>query len=478
LSIEREAVRGLKWTSLAKLGGQTISWGVTVVVFRLLTPDDYGLMALSMAFVSIVSGIAEFGLGSSLIQAATLDQRRLAGVAGALFALNIGCGLVVAFGAPGFADLLDEDRLTAVLRVLSIQFLFTAIEAVPFSIAYRAMRYKWLATVELATTLVTSVGTLSLALVGMGVWALVLGSLAGTALRATLYVCFGGFVRPSFDLRGIGEHVRFGGAVTITRVLWQTTSQADILIGGRILADEVVGLYSVSQHLATLPMSKVMAVINQVAFPAVARLQDDPSRLRANMLHALRLLAVAAIPVMWGLSSVALEFVDVALGDSWHATIVALQVVSLVTPLRMFLGVLATSLTGVGRAGVELRNTVTAAVVLPIAFLLGAQYGLNGLALSWLAAVPVVCALNFRRSLPPLGLTFADLTVAVRAPIIAGAVMYGVVAAIREVMEGAGEIVRLPALIAAGAATYLVCLHVADREIWREVRKLAAALRG
>jgi len=332
--------------------------------------------------------------------------------------------------------------------------------------------------VELATTLLTSFSTLLLALAGMGVWALVLGTLVGAALRTSLYVWFGGFVRPSFDLRGIGEHLRFGGAVTITRVLWQTTSQADILIGGRILADEVVGLYSVSQHLATLPMSKVMAVINQVAFPAVARLQGDPSRLRANMLHALRLLAVTAIPVMWGLSSVAPEFVDVTLGSAWHQTVVALQVVSLVTPFRMLLGVFATALTGIGRAGIELRNTATAAIVLPISFVLGAQYGLNGLALSWLPAVPLVCALNFPRSLRPLGLSFADLTAAVRAPIIAGAAMYAAVTGIRQLMDGAGEIVRLPVLMTAGAATYLVCLHLADREIWGEVRRLAAALRG
>lgn len=478
MSIERQAAAGLKWNSIAKLLGQAVSWVVTLAVFRLLSPDDYGLLALSTVLLSIVGSVAELGLGSSLVQAATIERRDLARIGGALAVLNAGSALVVALGAPLFADALGDERLTAVLRWLSLQFVLSAFEAVPYSLAYRSMDYKRLAMVELATTLVSAVTTLLLALSGAGVWALVFGTLTGALARTSLYVWVSGFVWPSFDLRGIGPHVRFGGTVTLTKLLWQVTAQADILIAGRLFAHEVVGLYSVSMHLATLPMSKVMSVINQVAFPAVARLQDQPPRLRQRMLDGLRLLALAAVPAMWGVSSVAAEFVDVVLGDNWHPAILALQLVSFATPLRMLQMVLATALMGVGRTDLELRNTTIGAIVLPIAFLVGARFGLIGLASSWLLAVPVLLALNLPRTLPALGLSFADLASAVRVPVLAGAAMYVAVTAMRGLLGDAEELARLPVLIAVGVIVYVATVRIVDRSIWVDVRRLATALRS
>jgi teichuronic acid exporter len=477
LTIERQAVAGLRWSTVAKLTSQAASWAVTLAVFRLLSPDDYGLMALCMVVISVLAGFAEFGLGSSLVQAVTLGSKDLSRIAGAIFLLNIGAGLLTALAAPAIALGLGDGRLTLLLQVSSLQFALTALDTVPYSMAYRSMRFKRLAGVEFTVTLVGALATLLLAWGGAGVWALVFGNLTSAGLRTTLYLSLGGFVRPSFDMSGIGSYVRFGGVVTVTRLIWQLTSQADVLIAGRMFASELVGIYSVSTHLATLPMSKAMSVINQVAFPAVARLQDEMPRLRYQLLRSLRLLAVAAIPALWGISAVSQEFVDVILGSKWHRAILPLQLVSLVTPLRMFQAVLSTALTGIGRADLELRNTVVGAIVLPTSFLVGARYGLNGLALSWLLGVPIVYALNLPRTLRAFGFTLLDLASAVRAPLIAGGVMYASVSAARLLMTSKEESFRLPVLIGVGAAAYLVVVRVADRALWGDVRKLATAFR-
>jgi teichuronic acid exporter len=477
LSVERQAAAGLKWSTLGKILGQAVSWGATLLVFRLLTPEDYGLMALSMVLVSIVAGIAEFGLGSSLVQAQTLGKKELRQVAGALAALNLTCGLVLALGAPLFAHLLGDARLTDVIRVLALQFVLNAIDAVPQSLAYRDMLFKRLAGIELASTLSGAFTTLVLAWLGLGVWALVFGNLAGAAVRTALYVLFGGFIWPSFDARGIGSHLRFGGAVTASRLLWQVTYQADILIAGRILSNDAVGLYSVSMHLATLPMTKAMSVVNQVAFPAVARLQEERQRLRQRLLDAFRMLALVAVPVMWGISCVAIEFVDVLLGARWHPAITALQLVSLVAPMRMLAAVLSTALTAVGRADVDLRNMIVSAIVLPTAFVIGARAGIDGLAVSWLVAIPVVFALNFPRTLPHLGLTVGDLFTSVRVPVAAGLLMYIAVMAARIPLQAVQEVARLPILIAVGALAYLAAIRLLDRSMLSDAQKLVIAVR-
>jgi teichuronic acid exporter len=476
--IERQAAAGLKWSGVGKIGAQAVSWAVTLIVFRLLSPEDYGLMALGMVLLSIVGGLAEFGLGQSLVQAPTLQQRDLARLAGALATLNIGCALVVVLGAPLFAQMLGDRALTPIIQVLSIQFVFTAIEAVPQSLAYRRMDFKRLAGIELASTLLGALCTLTLAWLGAGVWSLVYGNLAAAAARTLMYVALGGFVWPSFNLRGIGPHIRFGGAVTLTRFIWQVAYQADMLIAGRMFTSQAVGLYSVSMHLATLPMTKVMGIINNVAFPAVARLQDELPRLKQRLLDALRLLAVAAVPAMWGISAIAPEFVDVTLGEKWQPATTALRLVAFVAPLRMLIGILATALAAVGRADLELRNTLVSAVVLPVTFLLGARYGLNGLAFAWVVAIPIIFALNLPRTLPVLTLTLANLIAVIRTPFLAGLLMYLAVTLVRIPLREAEELARLPVLILVGALTYLGTVRLLDRTIWTDVRKLASAIRG
>ncbi len=477
MSIERDAVAGLKWGSIAKLVSQITSWVVTLAVLRLLSPDDYGLMALCMVVVSVLTGFAEFGLGSSLVQATNLDQQQLSRVAGAILTLNIGSGLLMALGAPLLAKLLGNAELTPLLQVLSLHFVFPAIDTVPYSVAYRSMRFKRLAGVEVAVTMLGGLSTLALAWIGAGVWALIVGNLLSACLRTVLYVSLGGFVRPSFDFRGIGPHIRFGGVVTVSRLIWQLTSQADVLIAGRLFRPDAVGEYSVSTHLATLPMSKVMGIVNQTAFPTVARLQDELARLRQQLLRSLRLLAAAAIPTMWGLSSVADEFVDVILGEQWQRATIPLQVVSFVMPLRMFQAVFATALTAIGRADIELRNTIIGAVILPAAFVIGAEGGLNGLALAWLAGVPIVLAMNFPRTLRIFGFAVLEVFTAFRAPLLAGIAMYGAVAGTRLLLDDADEGVRLPVLIAVGGVVYLAIVRLADQALWLDFRKLAAALR-
>jgi teichuronic acid exporter len=478
MQIERQAAVALKWHTTAKLIGQIFAWAVTLIVLRLLEPEAYGLMAISTVIISVIAGTAEFGLGSALIQAQTLDRSQMARIAGALSFLNLGCGSLLFLAAPLLADLFNEPALTWVIRVSTLQFVLYAIEVVPQSLMQREMNFKGHASIEIASVITASATTLVLALMGSGVWALVIGNLAGGVVRTALLVSFGTFIMPSFRLGGIGKHLRFGGQVTAARFLWQFTYQLDTLIAARFLSGSAVGLYSVSMHLATLPVSKTMAIVNQVAFPTVARLQDEPDRLRSRLQDALRLLAFVAIPALWGLSSVAHEFVDVVLGPKWHEAIVPLMMVSFVAPARMLVAVLGTAASAIGRADVELRNTIAGALILPVAFLIGVQGHLNGLAASWVVAIPLILAISLPRNCAVLGLSLRDILRATHAPLLAGTALYAVVWWLRAVLTEMEEAVRLPLLICAGGGTYLLGVQIFDRGIWTDARRLISALRG
>jgi len=477
MSIERQAVSALKWSAISKVVSQLVSWGVTLVVIRLLSPDDYGLMAISVVIISIFGGIAELGLGASIVQSDVMTKNELEKLAGALLALNLGLGLLVVLAAPLGGVVFNDSRLTDVVRVLALQFLFNAATTIPGSMAYREMRFKWLAYVDLTSGLVASLTTIALAWWGAGVWALVLGMLLGAASRTTLLLVRDGAVRPSLALRGIGHYLSYGGKMTVGRIAWQIGYQADILIAGRFLTKEALGIYSVSLHLATLPVDKLMGILNSVTFPTVARMQDDLPRVRARLLDASRILGFAAIPVLWGISAVSPEFVALALGERWLDAILPLQVVTLVLPVRMLSVILTISVSALGRVDIDMRNKLVNCAVLPIAFLAGVQWGVEGLALTWVIVHPVLFFENFPGMGRVLGIKLREVGAAVYGPIAAGIAMYGAVWGARLMLGAVPEVYRLVALIVVGAATYLSVAALLDRRIWVDLKRLASALK-
>jgi O-antigen/teichoic acid export membrane protein len=472
MSIERQALSGLKWTGGTRLIGQAVRWAVTLIVVRLLAPADYGTAAVSSVIISIFSTGGELGLGTSLVQAPSLDRQTLARAAGLAILLNLGIGAVVVVAAPLAGAFFGNDVLRRVIQVSALHFVLAALSIVPEATAYRDMNFKWTATVDLAAALVASVSTILLAFHGDGVWALVLGSLAGAAVRAALFLR-GQAVWPVFRFDGLRRHVAFGSAVATGRTAWQVVDQCDVLIAGCFLAPSAVGLYSVSLHLATMPMQRIMGIINQVVFPAVARLQDDRPRLREGLLSGLRLLAFVSVPVMWGISAVAPELVELVLGPRWQGAVYPLRVICLLIPFKMVSTVVSTSILGVGAATLDLRNTVLYLVVLPVAFLIGVRWGVDGLATAWVIGIALALASTVPRICARLEIRLLDVARTLREPLLAGCAMYTLVLAGRTALSAVPGGYRLPALVLIGAGVYLPLVLLMNRAIWADLRRLA-----
>ncbi len=472
MTVERQALAGLKWVAIAKLSSQIISWAATLLVMRLLVPADYGLMAMVTVVIAVLTNVAELGIGAAVIQAPKVSNEDLAKISGLILLTSIAMFALIVLGAPLISWVYGVERLTLLIQVAASQFLISGIATLPQALAQRTFKFRRLAGIELGSVLASSFATLGLAWYGAGVWSLVLGSLTGAAVR-TLMLATGGLVRPSFRLAGVRKFLAVGGAVMFGRLTWQIVYQSDVLIGARRLGVTEIGAYSVALQLATLPMQRIMSVLNQVALPAVARLQDDTERLRQRLVEASRLLAAVSVPMMWGISAIAPELVRVVLGQKWGDAVFPLQAISLIVPLRMISATFSTATLGIGRAGLDFRNNVVTAIVLPSAFFAGTFWGVDGLAASWLAAIPLVFALNFPRVARALSVTVGDVARAVWRALAAGVAMYLAVVALRTALGETPELVRLPVLIGAGAIVYVGVLQAMDRSIGRDLIRLA-----
>src|SRR5215470_8756992 len=391
MNLRAQVLSGFRWMAGMRLLSQLFAWAVTIVVIRLLSPTDYGLLAMATVFLEFFTMIAEFGVGAAAVQAHDMDEPKLRTLFGFAMVVNLALFIITYLTAPLNARYFREPRVVSIVRVLSVQYLLTIFSVIPQAQLARKLDYKGPAVVELSAAITASVTTLVLALAGRGVWALVWGSLASALCRTVGLNLLSPFITtPAFRFRGTRNLLGFGGNVTVTRVLWFFYSQADVLIGGRLLGKDLLGLYSVAMNLASLPARKSSAIINQVSFPAFARIQHDRQRYASSFLLAVRILSFVLFPVLWGMASVAPEMIRVLLGDQWTAVTGPFQLLALSMPLFMFVPFMTTAAQGIGRADIGAMQALIASVVMPAAFVVGSRWGVTGLAAAWLVGFPLV----------------------------------------------------------------------------------------
>jgi len=457
MSLRSQALSGLRWSASVRLASQVFTWAITLVVIRLLTPADYGLLAMATVFVSFLAMFSELGLGAAVVQKADVDHHLLKRVFGVVLVIHFSLAALLALAAPLIAAFYAEPKVVPVIRVLSLQFIVAAFAVIPDAQLQRRMEFRNRSLLDLSGTIIASFTTLTMAFAGAGVWALVMGSLLSQIWKTIGINWLSPFMHwPNFSVKEMRPLLRFGGHITAAQVFWMFYLQVDVLICAKLLGNEVLGFYSVAMQLATLPSQRISGLINQVAFPAFSRMQQDPHKIGENILIGTRILSFFAFPVLWGISSVAPEIIKIMLGAKWLPAVVPLQVLALIIPLRMVGNFLQTAVQGIGRTDIVLQNAIWGAVIAPLAFFAGARWGgLLGLSLAWLVVSPLVSLQGMMRSLPAFGLRLTQLAMVMVPAAVAGIVMYGAVSVTRH-MFVAGQIgpLGLSVMVVIGAIAY------------------------
>ncbi|SDY49941.1 lipopolysaccharide biosynthesis protein [Nitrosomonas halophila] len=471
MSIREQALSGLKWTAGGKLVAQIITWAITLVVIRLLTPEDYGLLAMASVFVAFMLMMSEAGLAPALIQKQDLSETSLRNVFAIVIVINLGLMLLLNLLAPAMANFFDEDRLIPILQVLSLRFLLSIFGTLPSVRLYRDLKFKHLSLMHLAATILGSILTLILAFVGLGVWALVLGNLLTSLFNVvTLNVIAPIRLLPNFSLQGMRSLLVFGGNITLSRLLWFFFTQIDVIIVGKLLGKEMLGFYSVSMQLASLPVQRVSSIVNQVAFPVFSRIQSNLDQFRQFVLKAIRILSLIAFPVLWGISSVANEMVLLLLGEKWETAILPLQLLALMMPFRMIANFLPSATDALGRPDIGMKNVLLATTIMPVALIIGVQDGIVGVAVTWATIYPFILFINYQRSLKVLELKFSDFLYAILPAIGSALGMYIAVRMLSLFLVGynLNQLTALLIMIASGVFVYFSFTLLINQNSYKE----------
>jgi O-antigen/teichoic acid export membrane protein len=480
MSLTQQVFTGLKWTAITRFSTQILNWVVTLIVIRLLTPADYGLLAIATGVVAVLTMLNEMGLESALVQRKELEADLPAKVFGFVIGTNLFFFTFLMLMAPVAAGFYSDPLLTDIIRVLALNCLLWPFMVVPRAMLVRRMDFRSQGIVMFAATTSGSLMTLALALTGHGVWSLVWGNITETVIRLVGILIVADFwCRPKFTIRGMRKVVEFGATVTVTKAIWNLQMQVDSLIIGKVLGKEPTGIYSVAKDLAWLPMRKIANIVNPVAFAGFSRAHSNGEDVNVYLVKASKLLAIVSFPVFFGLSSIAPELVAVVLGEHWLDTITPLAVLAPVVTLQMLGTALGPALAGTGRPIVNLYQRLINLVVLIACLAVGLYWGIVGVSIGVAISYCIGFFIQVAMSCRALQLAKRTYFSSIFTPFMAAVIMYFAVVAMRILIDawGPGSITTLVMLCGVGAMTYIGTLLLLDaRNVLDSISTLRSGL--
>lgn len=456
---------GARWVVVIRTAAQSFSWIVSIIVVRFISPADYGLNAMLEAPLELLMLLSTLGLDAALVRFKNIERDELQSAFGWLLLVNGLLFLVYFFGGGLLAAYFGEPSLEPLARILAFIFVLGPFRVIPNALLNRDLKFKLIATVELIAGVVSATATLVLAIMGFGVRALVLGVLTNLVLQSLiLMIRQPWIVRPTLDLATVRRMINFGGKVAVFRALAQLADKMVSIVAGPILGAGILGTYAVSLGFALLPLSKTMAIINQVMFPSFSRFQDDPQLAGYYLERSIGVMAMVMFPVMIGMACVANEFVEVVLGEMWIAAVTPLALLSLSMPFRTVTSLCRPALMGMGRIDLTLKSAQLTLLVLVPLLLLGVSYGLLGMVIACLIAEPVVALATVQLCKRAFTVSFAGMYRSLRPAIGSTAVMAAFVLWSATALDQAPGWLTLVAEVGVGATVYLLVLRLVFAE--------------
>jgi O-antigen/teichoic acid export membrane protein len=467
------------WRSGTQIVSQIISWGVTLAVLRILDPGDYGLFAMSAAVLVFLNFLNGYGFVSALIQQEKVEEIRIRQAFGMLILLNGGLALVQLFvAAPLAAAYYREPIVADMLRWQALIFIVTPLLILPEALMTRELEFKKPAIINLVSAIAGAAVALGMALADYGVWTLVFAPIAIFWTRAIGMVIATRFrYLPSFDFRGAGYIFTFGSTLLVSHAFFIIQSQSDIFIAGRAFDNHTLGLYAEALMITQLFATKFIPPLNEVAFPAYARIQHDKSALAFSFLKAVRLIMLVACPLYLGMAVSAGPFVETIMGAKWLESIPLVAILALAMPFAALQFLFQPAMNALGMPQLTMRNAIVGALLMPTIYIFAVRYGPEGLAWGWLASFPLLLAFTIFQTRPHIGFTLGGLFRAVLPGLGAAAVMASAVwladrYLVLWIWHDMPALLHLILLTVVGAAIYGGLLYFGARQTFDEVVNL------
>jgi PST family polysaccharide transporter len=470
--------RAVGWNAAAKWSAQVLSWTSTIVVAHLLTPYDYGLNGMAGLFTSLAMLLCQCGIGDAVIALRDLTRRQIAELHTVSVFLGIVLvGLSFALALP-VARFFSAPQVRSIIIVASGIYLISAFLVIPRALLRRELRFKLLASIEMARTFSQVVATVLFAWFKFGYWSLTLGGLVAILFEALLisYWKRHEFAIPSISR--LRRELTFSRQALVSGVAWYAYDNADFGVAGRMLGGTALGNYTVAWTIASAPVEKITNLVTGVTPAFFSAVQADKAELRRYLLRLTEILSFVTVPASIGLALVADYIVAALLGPNWNGVIGPLRLLGVFVAGRSIATILPNLLTAIGDARFVMWATIGSSIFMPIAFLIGARWGTNGIAAAWVVAYPPIMVPMYYRVFQKTGMQLKEYISVLMPALSASAIMAVVVLLTRSVLPvGSRPIPCLLLLFVIGTLSYAGALLAFHRHRVTQMIRIIRSMR-
>ncbi len=455
-----EALRAIPWTLLTYALSRVVTVLTTLALARLLAPTDFGLFAMAILGMEVLSVFSGLWLASTLIVRADLDRRAEGTVLTLVTAVSALLAVALIAVSPALAAFFGEPRLTGIIGLLAAVLLVSGVNWFYETLLQRELAFRRRFACLMARTLTFSAVALCLAIAGAGVWSLVAAYLAGYVVSGVALLALAPYrVRPAFDRREAKRVVRSGRGFLAQDLSVFLGQNADYLAVGRVLGPAQLGFYAMAFRQAELPNYAIADPVGKVTFPAFAQMHQQGEDVRPAFLNTLRLMALATVPAAVILSAAAMPFATALFGSDWApmaGPLAVLGVWAALRPMQVTIGQLLNSLghaDSYGRIALLLLGPLVIGT-----FAAATLGGITAVAWALLAHLALMCVLLARVVALHAGIPVADQARAVWPLAAAGALSWGVTRAVVNAADAVPATVALAAAVASCLGAYLTAV--------------------
>lgn len=394
--LKGRSVRGGAITITAQAAKFVLRMGSTVVLARLLAPEDYGLIGMATVIIGFVELFKDLGLSAATVQKAEINHKQVSTLFWINVALSCLVGLVVAALAPAIAWFYNEPRLTGITLALSSSFFFGGLTVQHQALLQRQMQFAALAKIDIISMIVSLITAVVAAWYGMGYWALVLMQIA-MAITNAILVWIACSWRPGKPLKssGVRSMLAFGGNLTGFNFVNYFSRNLDNVLIGRYWGSQELGLYAKAYQLVLLPIQQVNSPVNRVALPALSSLQAEPEKYCRYYYKAMLLISTLGMPMVGFLFASADKVILVVLGEQWLG---AVPIFKFLMPaaFNATIGIgLGWAYQSLGMVDRQLRWGIVSSTINVILFAIGVRWGAIGVAAAYGLSRPIFLVAAF-----------------------------------------------------------------------------------
>ncbi len=407
-SLTHRTFAGFAWMLSGSTASLVLQLAVSVILVRLLSPSDFGLLSAALVVVYFASMFSTMGFGSALIQRQELTTQHVntGFTTNLIFTILMGCLVFIA--APLVAGFYRMPELTPILRILSLLFPIRGYVDLSDALIKRSEKFRRLASVNIISYLIGYglVGII-LALLDFGVWALVAATLAQAILNSLLlFLSVPHSLRLQFDFPAFKELWRFGGGFTTANFVNYFARQGDNFVVGRWLGAEALGYYGKAFSLMLLPTSSFTSVLDQVLFPTLSKVQSETKKLTLTYEYGISSIALILMPLSVISVVLAPELIRVVYGAEWSPAIQPFQILCLGMFFRSAYKICSSIILACGKVYSFTVIQAVYAVIILIGSIIGQNWGIEGVAFSTAIGILVNYILLTRGSLIITGLNW------------------------------------------------------------------------